>query len=83
MVGRDEDERTRALRVDLPADLKHQLKREALDLDITIREHVREILEDRLPRNVRKKIREQAAAEGTDYQQFMLRLLRDAGVIGQ
>lgn len=42
-------ESERALKVDLPAALKTQLKLEAVELDVRMRDYVQQILEDRLP----------------------------------
>lgn len=71
----------RALKVDLPAELKTQLKVEAVELDMLVRDYVREILEERLPRHVRQRLRQQAEKRGTTYQELILQALRDVRLI--
>ena len=78
----ESDQDVRALKVDVPAELRLQLKREALELDVSVRDYVQRILENRLPSEIMNKVAERARQEGLTYSEFMQRLLRDAGVIG-
>jgi len=74
-------ESERALKVDLPAALKTQLKLEAVELDVRMRDYVQQILEDRLPWEVRQQVTKRAESAGMNYRDFLLKVLRDAGVI--
>ena len=75
------EESVRALKVVLPAELKTQIKLEAVELDILVRDYVRQILEDRLPWRIRQQVAEQAELKGMSYQDFLIQALRDAHVI--
>ncbi|UQA58581.1 hypothetical protein [Polyangium aurulentum] len=77
----DTEQNVRALKVDVPAELRLQLKREAVELDIPVRQYVQEILENRLPSEVMKSVAERAQRENMTYREFMLRLLQRAGII--
>ncbi|MDC3984508.1 hypothetical protein [Polyangium jinanense] len=71
----------RALKVDVPSELRVQLKREAVELDIPIRRYVRQILEERLPWDVRRKVEASAKRENMDVQQYLMKALRQAGAL--
>ncbi len=74
-------ESERALKVDLPATLKTQLKLEAVERDIRMRDYVQQILEDRLPWEAREQLAKRAENAGMSYRDFLLKVLRDAGLI--
>jgi len=78
---RSEGQDVRALKVDVPAALRLQLKREALELDVSVREYVQRILENRLPADVMAKVEEQAKATGMSPTELLITALRNAGFI--
>ena len=71
----------RQLKVELPPGLKQQLKREAVDLDVPLKLYVEKIFEGRLPWDVMKKLEDRAKREGLSTAQFLLKILRQAGVL--
>ncbi len=77
---RSEDEVTRVLKVDVPSELKVQLKVEAAALDVPLRQYVQSILEERLPVRIRKSLEEHAEKLGITGKELILQLLEQAGV---
>jgi hypothetical protein len=77
---RSEDEATRVLKVDVPAELKVQLKVEAAALDVPLRQYVQSILEDRLPAQIRKTLEERAKNLGMTSKELLLQLLEQTGI---
>ena len=71
----------RQLKVDIPPELKQQLKRESVDLDIPMKRYVQRILERRLPWDVMEKVDARAGGENLDSTEYLLKLLREAGVL--
>lgn len=78
---REDDEPVRVLKVDVPAELKVQLKVEAAGLDVPLRQYVQSILEERIPPGIRKKLEERAKNSGMTGKEFLLQLLQQAGVV--
>ncbi len=79
---RSEDEATRVLKVDVPSELKVQLKVEAAALDVPLRQYVQSILEERLPMGIRKGLEEQAQNLGMTSKELLVQLLERAGIRG-
>ncbi|HVJ94517.1 MAG TPA: hypothetical protein VM580_32240 [Labilithrix sp.] len=71
----------RQLKVDIPPELKQQLKRESVDLDIPMKRYVQRILERRLPWDVMEKVDARARGVNLDSTEYLLKLLREAGVL--
>jgi hypothetical protein len=71
----------RSLKVDVPADLRVQIKHEAVELDIPIRRYMRQILEERLPVEVRRKIASKAKAQNMEIVDYIVKILREAGAL--
>jgi len=71
----------RQLKIDVPSELRVQLKREAVDLDVSVKQYVLRILDNRLPWDVMNKIDARAKLEGMDGRAFLIKLLREAGVL--
>jgi len=80
---RTEDESIRVLKVDVPSELKVQLKVEAAALDVPLRQYVQSILEERLPLGFRKILEERAQSLGMTSKEFLLHVIEQAGVQGK
>ncbi|UQA59979.1 hypothetical protein [Polyangium aurulentum] len=70
----------RQLKVDVPPELKIQLKQEAVALDVPLKEYFRRILDYRLPWDVMDRIDARARLEGLDGRAYLLKLLKQAGI---
>ncbi|MDI1434919.1 hypothetical protein [Polyangium sorediatum] len=71
----------RQLKVDVPPEMKVQLKHEAVELDIPLKQYFRRILDYRLPWDVMNKIDERAKLEGLNGPAYLLKVLKQAGVL--
>lgn len=63
-----------------PKALRRELHIEAMDVDKSTARYTREIIEERLPHELRMVLRRQAEAEGTDVPTIVMKALADAGV---
>jgi hypothetical protein len=70
----------RQLKVDVPPEMKTQLKHEAVGLDIPLKEYFRRILDYRLPWAMMDELDARAKAEGLDGPRYLLKLLKQAGM---
>lgn len=71
----------RQLKVDVPPEIKVRLKHEAVEIDIPLTQYFRRILDYRLPWHVMDKIDARAKLEGLDGPAYLLKLLKQAGVL--
>ena len=63
-----------------PKALKRELRIEALDSEKSTTQYTREIVEERLPHDVRMALRARAEREGKSVQQLLLEALASAGI---
>jgi len=63
-----------------PKALRRELHIEAMDVDKSTAQYTREIVEDRLPHDIRMALREQAEDRGTDVPTIVLEALAKAGM---